>query len=208
MASANVQLIQTDLDDKSLEHYLAQDIIAVDCEMMGLNINRDRLCLVQIGDKDNNVILLQIDQGQTSAPNLKKLLEDTSTLKLFHYARSDLAWLSKWLGITVAPTFCTKVASRLARTYTDKHSLKELTKEVTGKDLSKQQQSSDWGDSELNKDQQKYAAHDVYYLIKIYHKLRAMLEREGKWDLALKCIEMIPVFVETDIAGYGNIMDH
>lgn len=176
--------------------------------MMGLNVHRDRLCLVQLGDEDRNVTLVQIEQGQKEAPNLKKLLEAEQTTKLFHYARSDVAWLKEWLGIIVAPVFCTKIASKLARTYTDRHGLKDLCKEVIGKELNKNQQSSDWGSVTISDDQKQYAANDVLHLHALHKKLSAMLEREGKLDYAKKCHNFIAVMADLDSMGYSNVMEH
>lgn len=207
-SSPKVNLVQKDLSSEQLDFYLSKDLLAVDAEMMGLNIQRDRLCLVQIGDEDRNIVLIQVEQGQNDAPNLKKLLESKDVLKLFHYARTDVAFLKHWLGIGVDNFFCTKIASKLARTYTDKHSLKELVKEIMGKDLSKTQQSSDWGSSNISKDQQNYAASDVYYLIPIYNRLKDILEREGRMDLALKTSEFVKTVAELDILGYEEILEH
>ena len=133
MPQTQVKLYKKDLDQKALDNFLQASIISIDCEMMGLNVVRDRLCLVQISDRDRNVALVQIEKNQRSAENLKKLLEQDNIIKLFHYARTDLAWLKYWLGINVSNVFCTKIASKLARTYTDKHGLKDLCKEVLGK---------------------------------------------------------------------------
>jgi ribonuclease D len=208
MPAMKIKLVKNDLAEEDLEHYLDQELLAIDCEMMGLNPHRDRLCMVQLCDDGGRAILVQISLGQKSAPNLKKLFESSKVLKLFHYARTDLVWLKKYLGIQVENVFCTKVASKLARTYSDKHGLKELTKEIIGKDMNKQQQSSDWGDSEINKDQVQYAASDVQYLIPIYRKLRIMLERESRYKLALSCIEFLPVIAELDELGYLNVLEH
>lgn len=207
MANQQVKLIKSDLDSQQLEHYLSKEAIAVDCEMMGLDINRDRLCLVQIGDENNYITLVQIEQGQAEAPRLKKLLESEKT-KIFHYARTDLAWLKHYLGIEVTNVFCTKIASKLARTYTDKHGLKELCKEVIGKELNKQQQSSDWGNAHLTKDQIKYAASDVLHLHDAMNKLKAMLEREGRYHLAESAFKFLPVIAEMDSLGYANVLEH
>ncbi len=203
-----ITLIKSDLDEKQLEYYLARDVIAVDCEMMGLNIHRDRLCLVQIGDTDKFITLVQIELGQKKAPNLKKLMEAKTPIKLFHFARTDVAWLQFWLNIEVNNIFCTKIASKIARTYTDKHGLKDLCKEITGKELNKNQQSSDWGDLNINKDQIQYAANDVINLIEVYTKLKVMLEREGRMELALKCSKFVPVFAEMDVLGYQQVFEH
>lgn len=209
MASGpQLNLVKNDLTDDQLEYYLSKDEIAIDGEMMGLNINRDRLCLVQIGDENRKIVLVQVAKGQTEAPNLKKLMEAESVNKIFHYARTDVAWLKHWLGIEVKNVFCTKIASKLARTYTDKHGLRDLCREIVGKDLNKQQQSSDWGQEYLSHDQQQYAATDVYHLIKAKSVLSEMLRREGNYELALKCINVINIFTELDIKGYESIFEH
>jgi ribonuclease D len=208
MPALKIKLVKKDLDDDDLSHYLDQGLVAVDCEMMGLNPHRDRLCMVQLGDENGKAVLVQILLGQKTAPNLKQVLESSDVLKLFHYARTDLVWLKKYLGIEVNNVFCTKIASKLARTYSDKHGLKELTKEIIGKEMNKQQQSSDWGDSEINKDQIQYAACDVQYLIPIYRKLKTMLEREDRYKLALECIDFLPVIAELDELGYVNVLEH
>jgi ribonuclease D len=208
MAQANIVLIEKDLDEKTLNHYLNKKILAVDCEMMGLNITRDRLCLVQIGDENQRITLVKIVQGQIEAPNLKKLMEAKEIVKLFHFARTDLAFLSYYLDINVDNVFCTKVGSKIARTYTDKHSLKELTKELIGRDLKKDQQTSDWGSDKYSAEQIKYAANDVVHLIEIYQILQEMLEREGKFELAQKASSFIPTFARLDILGYKDTFEH
>jgi ribonuclease D len=208
MVQANIVLLEKDLDEKTLNHYLNKKVIAVDCEMMGLNITRDRLCLVQIGDENQRITLVKIQQGQVEAPNMKKLMEANEIVKLFHFARTDLAFLSYYLDINVNNVFCTKVASKIARTYTDKHSLKELTKELVGRDLRKDQQTSDWGADKLSPEQIKYAANDVVHLIEIYKTLQEMLEREGKFELAQKASSFIPTFARLDILGYKDTFEH
>jgi ribonuclease D len=207
MSNQQVKLIKKDISTEQLNHYLSRESVAIDCEMMGLNINRDRLCLVQIGDENKLITLVQIEQGQTKAPNLKKLLE-SDNCKIFHYARTDLTWLDFYLGIKVNNVFCTKVASKLARTYTDKHGLKDLCKEVIGKELNKQQQSSDWGNEVINKDQIKYAASDVLHLHEAKEKLTDMLQREKRYHLAQAAFDFIPVLAEMDSLGYSNILEH
>ncbi len=208
MVQASITLIEEDLDQESLNHYLTKPVIAIDCEMMGLNVTRDRLCLVQIGDENQKITLVKIAQDQEIAPNLKKLFENTEVLKLFHYARTDLAFLKYYLDIDLEAVFCTKVASKLARTYSDKHSLRELTKEIIGKELRKDQQSSDWGADKLSPEQIKYAANDVVHLIEIYRNLKGMLERENKYELALRSSSFIPTYAELDIYGYKEVFDH
>ena len=197
-----------DLNAEVLDLFLSQDLIAVDCEMMGLNVHRDRLCLVQIGDAEHNIRLVKIALGQQEAPRLKMLFEDDSVRKLFHYARTDVAWLKFWLNIKVNNFFCTKIGSKLARTYTDKHSLKEVTKEILSKDISKAQQSSDWGADLLNKNQMNYAANDVYNLIEIYQTLKLMLEREGRMLLAEDAVACVRVMADLDNLGYESVLEH
>jgi len=156
------------------------EAVAIDTETMGLNPNRDRLCLVQLSSGDGNAHLVQIAAGQHDAPNLKKLLEDPNLIKIFHYARFDVAVLKKYLGADVAPSYCTKIASKLVRTYTDRHGLKDLTRELLAIDISKQQQSSNWGADELSQAQLEYAASDVYHLHKLMDKLNHMLAKS--WE--------------------------
>jgi len=181
------------------------DSIAVDTEAMGLLNNRDRLCLVQLSSGDGTAHLVQIAQGQTDAPNLQKLLLDEKVLKIFHYARFDVAIIKKYLGVMCTPIYCTKIASKLSRTYTDKHSLRHLCKEILATDLNKQQQSSDWGADELTKEQLSYAASDVLYLHGIREGLDKMLQREGRFELAYKTFEHLPARVELDLAGWLDV---
>lgn len=208
MMNDKIQLVENDLREEDLDLFLSQDVIAVDCEMMGLNVHRDRLCLVQIGDADRNIRLVKIALGQTEAPRLKCLMEDDTVRKLFHYARTDVAWLKFWLSTKVTNFFCTKIGSKLARTYTDKHSLKEVTKEILGKDISKAQQSSDWGAATLTKNQMNYAANDVYNLIEIYKALKLMLERENRMDLAERAVHCVSVMADLDNFGYESVLEH
>ena len=178
--------------------------VAIDTETMGLNPNRDRLCLVQLSSGDGNAHLVQISKGQKSAPNLKKLLEDQNVIKIFHYARFDVAVLKKYLNADVTPSYCTKIASKLVRTYTDRHGLKDLTRELLGVDMSKQQQSSNWGADELSSAQLEYAASDVYYLHKMMDKLDQMLATSGRTELAQKCFDFIPTRCALDLQGWEN----
>lgn len=187
-------------DDLSIE-----GDIAIDCETMGLNLKRDRLCWVQIADGSGNIYLIQIEKGVKSAPNLAKILESKATQKIFHFARFDVAMLKQNLNIEVKNIFCTKIASKLIRTYTDSHGLKDLCKELLGVQLSKQQQSSDWGAKDINKDQQQYCANDVIYLHKLREKLVTMLEREGRLEMAQACFNFIPVRTMLDLAGWETI---
>lgn len=178
--------------------------VAIDTETMGLNPHRDRLCLIQLSSGDGTAHLVQIAQGQTKAPNLKALLEDHNLIKIFHYARFDVAVLKKYLGARVRPVFCTKIASRLVRTYTDRHGLKDLCRELIGVDLSKKQQSSDWGADELSQQQLDYAASDVLYLHKLVSRLNVMLERSGRKELAQSCFDFLPTRTDLDLAGWGE----
>jgi ribonuclease D len=203
-----ISLVKEDLSEEQLNYYLGRKLIAVDCEMMGLNVHRDRLCLVQIGDDEKNIVLIQIALGQKKAPRLKKLLESKDVCKIFHYARTDIAWLKHWLDINIKSIFCTKIASKIARTYTDKHSLKELCKEVINKDLNKTQQSSYWGSEELDKKQQEYAANDVAFLVSVYEALIHILSREEKLELAEKCSAFTSTMAELDILGYEAVLEH
>jgi ribonuclease D len=181
-----------------------KNAVAVDTEAMGLEPHRDRLCVVQVSAGDGSADLVQMPVGKTEAPNLKRLLTDTSILKIFHFARFDLAMLYNALGVMPAPVFCTRTASRLARTYTDKHGLKDLVRELLGVDLSKQQQSSDWGAATLTEAQLSYAASDVLYLHALKEKLEAMLIREGRADLAASCFRFLPDRARLDLAGWAT----
>ncbi len=176
--------------------------VAVDCETMGLNLARDRLCLVQLSAGDGVGHLVQFPDGRFEAPNLCALLGDPAVTKLFHFARFDLAAIRRYLGVDCRPVYCTKIASRLARTYTDRHGLKDLCRELLNVDLSKQQQTSDWGAVELKKEQLKYAASDVLYLHALRKKLDDMLAREGRSDIAEACFAFLPTRAALDLAGW------
>ncbi len=178
--------------------------VAVDTETLGLNTLRDKLCLVQLSAGDGDAVLVQLDRETYDAPNLKKLLEDAQVLKIFHYARFDIAALKHWLGADTAPVYCTKIASRLVRTYTDRHGLKDLVREMLGVDMSKQQQSSDWGTPVLSEAQKTYAASDVLYLHELKIRLDQMLRREGRAELAQKCFDFLPARAALDLAGWGD----
>jgi ribonuclease D len=197
-----IRLHRGDLPD--LSRY--RGAVAIDTETMGLNLGRDRLCLVQLSPGDGSADVVQIPaQPQSgSAPNLVRLLADRSLLKIFHFARFDLATLYSAFGVMAEPVYCTKIASRLARTYTDKHGLKDLVREVLGHDLSKQQQSSDWGSSELTDAQISYAASDVIYLHALKERLDAVLMREGREKLAAACFRFLPERVRLDLAGFAD----
>jgi ribonuclease D len=177
--------------------------VAIDTETMGLDPHRDRLCVVQLSPGDGSADVVQIAAGQTDAPNLKRLLGDPSILKIFHFARFDIAALSKAFGVMPVPLYCTKIASRLARTYTDKHGLKDLVRELLGTDLSKQQQSSDWGGDQLSDAQIAYAASDVLHLHELKARLDTMLTREGRTELAAACFGFLPTRARLDLAGWA-----
>jgi ribonuclease D len=178
--------------------------IAVDTETMGLRPERDRLCLVQLSAGDGECHMVRFRGAGEAAPNLVRLLSDPTTLKIFHFARFDLAMLRRHLGVDCRPVYCTKIASKLARTYTDRHGLKDLCQELLGIDLSKQMQSSDWGARELSEAQLSYAANDVLHLHRLRERLDAMLEREGRTALAAACFEFLPRRVELDLAGWPD----
>ena len=178
--------------------------VAVDTETLGLNVNRDRLCLVQLSAGDGSAHLVQFDGNNYAAPNLKALLTDPSVLKIFHYARFDIAVLEKNLGVVTAPIYCTKIASKLVRTYTDRHGLKDLVGELVGIELSKQQQSSDWASSELSQQQLAYAASDVLHLHALKAKLDAMLAREGRTQFAEAAFGFLSTRAKLDLAGFGE----
>jgi ribonuclease D len=178
--------------------------VAIDTETMGLSPLRDRLCVVQLSPGDGSADVVQIPAGAKDAPNLKKLLADTTKTKIFHFARFDIAALFHAFGVMPAPVYCTKIASRLTRTYTDRHGLKDLVREVLGVDLSKQQQSSDWGSSELSEAQVAYAASDVLHLHALKEKLDAMLAREHRMEIAQACFGFLPHRAKLDLAGWAE----
>ncbi len=198
-----------DLDENGAERYSHATSLAVDTEAMGLIHGRDRLCLVQICDEEDHVSCVRIALGQTEAPRLKSLMENASIEKVFHFARFDLAALATGLGIRVNPIFCTKVASRLARTYTPRHGLKDVVLELVGVELDKQAQSSDWGRVDaLSETQLAYAANDTRYLLPARDRLKEMLQREGRWDLAERCFGCIPVMSDLDRFRFLNTFEH
>jgi ribonuclease D len=180
-------------------------LVAVDTEAMGLRPNRDRLCLVQLSAGDGHCHLVRFTGGGYHAPNLVRLLADPTIEKVFHFARFDLAILRHYLGVVCRPVYCTKIASKLARTYTDRHGLKDLCQELLGIDLSKQMQSSDWGAAELSEAQLSYAANDVLHLHRLRELLNAMLEREGRRALAGACFDFLPARAELDLAGWADV---
>ncbi|MGL6339451.1 MAG: ribonuclease D [Waterburya sp.] len=209
MILENIQICDEDLDVASLARYLSAEELAIDTETMGLVLGRDRLCLVQICDSQGFVTAIRIAKGQTEAPNLQKLLTSWDITKVFHYARFDVAQFKTTFGIDTAPIFCTKIASKLVRTYTSNHGLKSLVTELTGVELDKKAQSSDWGNAEnLSGEQYNYAANDVRYLLDVKDKLTTMLKREDRYQLAQQCFQTIPVFVGLDLLQYQNIFDH
>ncbi len=179
-------------------------VVAIDCETMGLIPHRDRLCLVQMSSGDGNAHLVQIAHGQAEAPNLTRMLADPKVLKLFHFGRFDIAVLLHRFGVLTAPVYCTKIASKLVRTYTDRHGLKVLLQEMIGVDISKQQQSSDWGADGLTDAQLEYAASDVLYLHELREVLEARLAREGRTDMAQACFDFLPMRARLDLAGWPD----
>lgn len=178
--------------------------VAIDCETMGLISGRDRLCLVQLSSGDGHAHLVQIEKGQTAAPNLERLVADPNVEKLFHFGRFDIAALFKTFGVTARPVYCTKIASKLVRTYTDRHGLKALLQELLDVDISKQQQTSDWGTETLSDAQLDYAASDVLYLHNLKDRLDTMLHREGRMDLARSCFAFLPERARLDIEGWPD----
>jgi ribonuclease D len=201
-----IRLHRGDLPD--LKHY--SGAVAIDTEAMGLDPHRDRLCVVQLSPGDGSADVVQIPQGARDAPNLKALIADPMRLKIFHFARFDVGMLFHTFGVMAQPIYCTKIASRLARTYTDKHGLKDLSREALGVDISKQQQSSDWGAAELSDAQVAYAASDVLHLHALKEKLDLMLAREGRAELAAACFRFLPDRVRLDLAGWAaeDIFSH
>lgn len=198
-----------DLPENILSVYMTAEAIAVDTETMGLLPWRDRLCLVQLCDDTGRVTAIRIAKGQKEAPNLKKLMEANNILKVFHFARFDMAMMQHHLDIKVEPVFCTKIASKLARTYTGKHGLKDLLQELEKVELDKSSQSSDWGNiASLSEEQLNYAANDVRYLLNAQQKLVGMLQREERWELAQKCFNCLPVFIDLDLLQYDKIFEH
>ncbi|GAB4537412.1 MAG: ribonuclease D [Pleurocapsa sp.] len=209
MVLENIQVFDNDLDNSTLARYMAAEAIAIDTETMGLVLGRDRLCLVQLCDPQGFVSAIRITQGQTEAPNLQKLLTSWDIVKVFHYARFDVAQFRQTFGVETAPIFCTKIASKLARTYTSSHGLKGLVAELTGVELDKRAQSSDWGNIEnLSGEQLNYAANDVRYLLEVKEKLTDMLKREGRYELAQQCFQCLPVFVALDMLQFNGIFEH
>jgi ribonuclease D len=209
MELGDFQIYEQDLSDLALKEYLQVGAIAVDTETMGLLPWRDRLCLIQLCDPQGRVSVVRIAQGQTIAPNLQQLLEAIDVLKVFHFARFDIATLRHNLSIQTYPFFCTKIASKLARTYSPRHGLKEVVMELAQVELDKSAQSSDWGNAaNLSTEQLRYAANDVRYLLDVQLKLTDMLKREGRWELAQQCFACLPAIVSLDLLQYQNIFEH
>lgn len=209
MQPREFQICDRDLSSELLQRYRTASAIAVDTETMGLLPHRDRLCLVQICDENDQVAVVRIERGQKEAPNLKQLFEAAEITKIFHFARFDITALRYHLGIDVNPIFCTKLASKLIRTYSPRHGLKDLVQELTGVELDKSAQSSDWGNAmNLSEAQLRYAANDVRYLIEARQKLIAMLEREERLELAEACFRCLPTFAQLDILQYQSVFDH
>ncbi len=196
-----IKLYQNDLPD-GLD---LGPVVAIDTETLGLNPFRDRLCLAQLSSGDGVCHAVQFAAGSYAAPNLKKLLADPGTTKLFHFARFDIAMFHRYLNVECKPVYCTKIASKLVRTYTDRHGLKDLVRELLGVELSKEQQSSDWGARELTEKQLSYAANDVAYLHQLKTALDAMLAREGRTHLASACFDFLPSRAELDLAGWEDV---
>ncbi len=198
-----IHLYQNDLPDG----LKLGKMVAIDTETMGLNPMRDRLCLVQLSTGDGNAHLVQIARGQTTAPNLERVLTDPTIIKLFHFGRFDIAAMKQAFGVTTSPVWCTKVAAKLIRTFTDRHGLKYLLNELVGVDVSKQQQTSDWGSKILTDAQKEYAASDVLYLHRLKSALEAILIREDRLDLAQRCFDFLPTRVELDLLGWDEPND-
>lgn len=213
-ATARFRAVKRQAIDAPMTHHVYKNdlpdgldlgkMVAIDCETMGLHPHRDRLCVVQLSSGDGTAHLVQIEKGQTEAPNLCALLEDETVLKLFHFGRFDIAAMLNTFGATAHPVYCTKIASRLVRTYTDRHGLAKLLQELLGIDISKQQQSSDWGAEQLTEAQIDYAASDVLYLHQLRDALNAMLEREGRMEIAQACFDFLPMRAKLDLIGWPD----
>jgi len=203
------QVFDNDLSPAAALAYAQGSALAVDTETMGLIPRRDRLCLIQLCDRQGRVSLVRLAQGVKLAPNLAQVLTEPGVLKIFHYARFDLAMLRYHLGIAVTPVFCTKIGSKLARTYSPRHGLKDVVLELLGQELDKSAQSSDWGAvQQLSEAQLRYASNDVRYLIAVYDQLTHMLQREGRAELAQRCFNHLATQVELDLLGYEDLFSH
>ncbi|MCB1316519.1 MAG: ribonuclease D [Leptospiraceae bacterium] len=202
------QVVAGDVPADIAEIFRKSSELAIDCEMMGLNPNRDRLCIVQIMVEKGPCVLVQVDES-AGAPEMRALFENPDIIKIFHYARTDLLFLKMRLGIDTRNVYCTKIASRLARTYTDRHGLKELVREIIGESMDKSLQSSDWGREKLTEEQVTYAAYDVAYLFQIKRELEKMLEREQRRELAARLFDFLPVRLELDRHGFAlDLFEH
>jgi len=209
MTLQDFQVRDCDLSDEILAEYLKSPAIAVDTETMGLLPGRDRLCLVQLCNPEGQVTAIRIARGQTVAPNLKVLMEAINIVKVFHFARFDIATLRQNLDIIVQPIFCTKIASKLARTYTNRHGLKDVVLELEKVELDKSSQCSDWGNaSNLSDAQLSYAANDVRYLLNVREKLTAMLQREERWQVAQECFQVLSTIVSLDLLQFKDLFEH
>ncbi len=209
ISSETFEVVDGDLTLAQLEGYLSSPAIAVDTEAMGLLPHRDRLCLIQLCDGAGRVTLIRIPPEHRHSPHLKTLMEAPTVDKVFHFARFDLAMLQHHLGIRTWPVFCTKIASKLARTYTPRHGLKDLVQEMCGVELDKKAQTSDWGAVlTLSTQQLAYAANDVRYLLSAKEGLQTMLEREGRWELAVRCFNHLPTLIDLDLLGYEKVFEH
>ncbi len=205
----NINFFQNDINRDLHNLYKNSSYLAVDTEAMGLIHGRDRLCLIQICNESGLTSCIKIELDTSHSSNIKNLFEDEKLTKVFHYARFDVAALKCNLGISTKNIFCTKIASKLARTYTNKHGLKDLISELLGIELDKSSQSSDWGSTEeLTTEQINYAANDVKYLIEAMHKLEVILKREGRYELAKKCFKTVPLYSDLDILKFSNIFEH
>jgi len=206
------KIYEGDISEEALKHYLAQTFITVDTETRGLNVRRDRLCLVQISDGEGETSLVRF-RNRTKLPtqhetNLKRLFEAQNVLKVFHYARFDLGVIKYYLNASVKPIWCTKIASKLVRTYTDRHSLKDLSRELLAVEMDKSDQTSDWAKEDLTESQLEYAANDVKLLVPIYLRMKEMVEREQLNDLAKRLFEFVEVVCELDFKGFSNVFEH
>ncbi|PNW32886.1 UNVERIFIED_CONTAM: ribonuclease D [Euhalothece sp. KZN 001] len=209
MNLSKLQVCDRDLSPELLEQYKASPAVAVDTETMGLNPMRDRLCLVQLCDSEGNVTMIRIAKGQQKAEYLQQLLAAQNVEKVFHFARFDVAQFYNTFGVMTTPIFCTKIASKMARTYTSSHGLKSLVQELEQIELDKRSQSSDWGNIEnLSPEQLSYAANDVRYLISLKTRLEKMLQREERWELTQECFTCIPTFVKLDLQQFDHIFEH
>lgn len=210
----NIVILKNDLSTELFNYYSSSQFLAIDCEMMGLNPVRDRLCLIQMCDQKEKVTLVKLEPDILSkeinqrSPNLKKLLENPEIKKIFHFGRTDMAFLYWWLGIEIKNVFCTKSASKLTRTYTDKHSLKDLLKDTLSVDMDKTSQLTDWGAPELSKDQIKYAANDVLHLIPLHFRLIDFLKRENRLEIAEEANKFLPTLAKLDLLGYIDFFAH